>query len=163
MPELTASMLRERVHYTPETGCFILIAGKKAGHVAGAPHPRGYVQMTVPGHPRTVLAHRVAWLYVHGVWPDGEIDHINGVKTDNRIANLRIVSRQLNNQNLKRAPRTNKSTGVLGVWNYKPGKFIVSLTNEDGRRVRIGVFGDLPSAREASLSARRQMQSGFTL
>ena len=51
---------------------------------------------------RQYKAHRLAWFYVHGEWPDGEIDHINWVKNDNRICNLRVVTHSENMQNTRR-------------------------------------------------------------
>jgi len=55
--------------------------------MAGSVHSTGYVRIGVDGGKYT--AHCLAWLYTHGVWPSDQIDHINGNRSDNRIANLR--------------------------------------------------------------------------
>ncbi|MGV8823023.1 HNH endonuclease signature motif containing protein [Methylibium petroleiphilum] len=166
--ELTAQRLRELLHYDPETGVFTraiqLSPRAPAGVVVGGISPRGYVQMGVHQAGNHV-AHRLAWLYVHGCWPTGEIDHINGVKTDNRIANLRDVSRTVNQQNRVAALRTNRSTGVLGV-ERKPGNaarpFLVRI-RADGKRVRIGSFDTIEAASEAYIKAKRALHEGCTL
>jgi len=59
------------------------------------------------------LAHRIIYAYIHNIWPSDTIDHINGDKTDNRWKNLRLVTQQENNRNLKL--RSNNTSGVIGV------------------------------------------------
>lgn len=68
-------------------------AGRPAGTIVGS----GYMHVTIKSHP--VSIHRLIWAYVHGYWPTNDIDHINGVRTDNRIVNLREVSRAVNLRN----------------------------------------------------------------
>lgn len=89
MSELTLERVKELLHYDQETGLFYWNA--KRGRcaklsVAGSWNSYGYRRIKVDG--RGYPAHRLAWLHVHGRWPQGEIDHINGIKHDNRIANL---------------------------------------------------------------------------
>lgn len=89
MSELTLERVKELLNYDPETGLFSWNA--KRGRcaklaVAGSWNSYGYRRITVDG--RGYPAHRLAWLHVHGRWPQGEIDHINGIKHDNRLANL---------------------------------------------------------------------------
>lgn len=100
---ITADELRETVIYIPETGEFFRkwkTPNRNTGPI-GSLSSRGYLEIGVNG--ARYLAHRLAWLHVHGVWPIGVIDHINRVQTDNRIANLRDVSQAENNLN---RPRT---------------------------------------------------------
>jgi hypothetical protein len=88
--KLTAERLRERLHYDAETGVFTRRVGSghaHAGDMAGSVHSTGYVRIGIDGGKYT--AHCLAWLYVHGVWPSDQIDHINRNRSDNRIANLR--------------------------------------------------------------------------
>jgi hypothetical protein len=88
--KLTAERLRKRLRYDAETGLFTRRVGSghaHAGDMAGSVHSTGYVRICIDGGRYT--AHRLAWLYVHGVWPSGQIDHINRNRSDNRIANLR--------------------------------------------------------------------------
>ena len=88
--KLTAERLRERLHYDAGTGVFTRRVGSghaRTGEMAGSVHSTGYVRISIDGGKYT--AHCLAWLYVHGVWPPDQIDHINGNRSDNRIANLR--------------------------------------------------------------------------
>ena len=88
--KLTAERLRERLRYDAETGAFTRRVGSghaRAGEMAGTVHSTGYVRITIDGGKYT--AHHLAWLYVHGVWPSDQIEHIHRNRSDNRIANLR--------------------------------------------------------------------------
>lgn len=93
---LTPEKLRELLDYNPVTGKFFWGSGPRFGREVATPHIRGYLRVHVAG--RAYLAHRLAWFYVHGEWPAHVIDHINCVKTDNRIANLRSVTSAENNR-----------------------------------------------------------------
>ena len=112
--ELTAEDVRRELNYDPETGEFTRKTsffktriGERAGSISKS---TGYVVIAVCG--AQYLAHRLAWLYVYGCWPSLHIDHINGEKTDNRIANLREATNGENMQNQRRA-RSNSKTGLL--------------------------------------------------
>ena len=86
---LTAERLREQLRYDAETGVFTRRVGSghaRAGDMAGSVLSTGYVRIGIDGAKYT--AHCLVWLYVNGVWPD-QIAHINGNRSDNRIANLR--------------------------------------------------------------------------
>ena len=113
--ELTQKRVKELLSYDPETGVFIwnICRNRLApvGGIAGADTSNGYRRIVIGG--REYLAHRVAWFYMEGYWPEHEIDHINRVKNDNRWKNLRHVSRQCNLRNQKLS-YVNKS-GVTGL------------------------------------------------
>jgi hypothetical protein len=88
---IDAKTVRELLDYCPETGIFTWKVGREP---AGYKHKyHGYIVLTL--FDKRYMTHRLAWLYVHGEWPSGEIDHINLEKTDNRIANLRIAGMDL--------------------------------------------------------------------
>lgn len=108
--------LKELFFYNPITGVFVRLVDApraRAGSLAGIKATcHGYAKIRLDG--KQYLAHRLAWLYQFGTFPNGEIDHINGVRNDNRIVNLRVANKSENQQNLKRA-RCNSVTGLLGV------------------------------------------------
>jgi hypothetical protein len=112
---------------------------------------------------RKHLAHRLAWLYVHGVWPTHQIDHINGDHSDNRIANLRDVPPRLNKENLRKAQRNNR-VGVLGVRALIGGapRWTAGIC-VDGERRYLGTFYSLDEAQAAYLKAKRALHEGCTL
>jgi len=113
--ELMQQDVLSLLDYNLETGVFTWrndAGHRKAGKMAGAKDVHGYTIITI--NEKAYKAHRLAWLYCHGGWPEHSIDHINGVKDDNRIANLRDVEHPLNLLNVRRPYRTN-SSGFLGV------------------------------------------------
>lgn len=119
---ITADRLRELVHYDPISGVFTRLNITRGAHVkSGNKRIDGYVSLYLDGKAR--YAHRMAWLYIHGELPALYLDHINGDRADNRIANLRHATRAENAQNIGMAYRNNKSSGVLGVYPSACGKW----------------------------------------
>lgn len=159
---ITADRLRELVHYCPETGIFTHLQNRgrvKAGAIVGS-NSRGYIVICVD---RVLYgAHRLAWLYVHGHLPSGDVDHIDGNKSNNQISNLRDVDRSTNLQNQKRASNRNKSTGLLGVSKRGNGTFR-SYIQIDGKYVSLGTFKCAKEAHEAYLAAKRIHHKGCTI
>jgi hypothetical protein len=132
--------------------------GWRAGDVAGTVNNNGYRLIRV-GDGR-YRAHRLAWLYTHGAWPTGEIDHINGIRDDNRLANLRDVTVSVNQQNRKRAA-SNGSTGLLGVSTAKARYRAAIALN--GRTTYLGSFDTAEEAHAAYVTAKRELHEGCTL
>jgi hypothetical protein len=130
MRPIPLDRLKELFRYDPETGDFIRLkspsksANTSLNSVAGGPDGLGYIRIRIDGH--KYRAHRLAWLYIHGAWPENQIDHINGNRSDNRISNLRDVTRGENIQNQKSARIDNK-TGLLGVSRLPSGKYKASI------------------------------------
>lgn len=125
---LTAAELREILCYDPETGVFTrrIQTSKriKPGDVCKTVAANGYVIISVKA--RRYTAHRLAWLYVHGEWPIGMLDHVNGVRTDNRIANLRLATQHQQNGNLR--IRSDNKSGFKGVcWDKRQQRWRVTL------------------------------------
>lgn len=160
--ELDIDLLRSLLAYDPQTGriSWLVNRGKrvKAGDLAGSVNSRGYLQVKVCQ--RNFTSHRLAWAIHHGAWPEGEVDHINGVKTDNRIANLRDVPRTLNAQNILRGRRNNKQ-GLLGV-SPNGDRWKASIRHE-GRQVHLGTFDTTHEAHAAYVAAKREFHPGGTL
>lgn len=144
----TQERLKELFHYCLDTGVFtrLVTVNKraKAGDVAGAVMQKGYLFIGVDMG--RYLAHRLAWVYVHGYWPEHEIDHINHQPGDNRICNLREVSHHCNSKNQK-MKRSNKS-GISGVsQDRRRGVWRVYI-NHNGKQVWGGYFHCIEKATE---------------
>lgn len=116
-------LLHELLDYEPTAGGFVNKTNRASNARVGQPagyveKKSGYIRIGINGY--QYLAHRLAWVHIHGNFPEGEqpfIDHINGKRADNRIANLRCSSSGENNRNQKKNSR-NKS-GVVGVGRYE--------------------------------------------
>lgn len=151
---ITQEYLKERLDYNPETGKFVWITNlhkRRIGTEAGHIQHDGYVKIFLEGKPRS--AHRLAWLYVYGELPEGEIDHINRVRHDNRISNLRDVDRLTNHRNKKLDIRN--SSGVSGVhWNKGLGKWMVRI-GVNGTRKHLGYFENF----EKAVKIRKQAEA----
>lgn len=113
-------------------------------------HSTGYACVRVGG--RVLLAHRIIYAIVYGEMPKGEIDHINKNRMDNRIENLRDVSRSENMHNYKK-PETNTS-GFIGVSWYAPTQKWCAYINVDYQRIYLGYFENFEDAVEARKLAK---------
>lgn len=131
----------------------------KAGAAAGNINAGGYLQLEVCGFPTT--AHRVVFAIVFGRWPNGEIDHIDGNKINNRPSNLREASRKVNAQNIRKAKKSN-NLGFLGVSPGRRGKFRASL-RVDGKQRYLGEFDTPEKAHAAYLTEKRKHHPGGTI
>lgn len=161
MPDLTAERLRKLLHYDPETGIFTRTANRgntKVGWVAGSLDNRGYRCVTVDG--RRYKCHRLAWLYVYGVWPSGVIDHVDHNTDNNRISNLRDTTLSQNMQNMQnRRKNVNNTSGYRGVWWYPPlGKWC-SKIGYQGSRKHLGYFDSPDAAYAAYLAAAARLHT----
>ncbi len=153
---ITQARLKERVNYCLETGIFTWLTteGPRAriGATLGSLNTWGYLQCHLDK--RRYLLHRLAWLYVHGVLPSHQIDHINHIKTDNRMANLRDVVQSVNQHNLRK--RVDNSTGVTGVyWDKHSQKWAAKICVA-ARLLNLGRFVDKDDAIAARLQAERK-------
>lgn len=168
--ELSLEVLTANVSYDPETGVFTRVKSHPkrkylAGSTTGVLRPDGYLQIMIEG--KIYLAHRLAWLYMNGSMPDRNIDHINGVKTDNRISNLRDVAQCVNLQNLHRARKNRKSSNFLGVSYSNKGSCLARPYRArivvDGRELSLGTFSTEQEAHEAYLAAKRIHHEGCVI
>lgn len=122
------------------------------GDIVGRLNAYGYVHIKVDS--KMYLAHQLAWLYSYGVWPTGPIDHINGVRNDNRLINLRECAASQNQQNIRKA-RSHNELGVLGV-HQQYNRFGAIITSE-GKKYWLGTISTVELAHEAYLSAKRKL------
>jgi hypothetical protein len=141
---LTAEILRTLVRYVPETGEFIRIAAptRSAGKLLNKPakayiNDNGYALISL-GRVWRFRAHQLAWLYMTGEWPSGDIDHKNDIRHDNRWENLRAATRSQNIGNA-RIPHDSLS-GVKGAtWDKNRGKWLSQIVFQ-GRHIYLGRF-----------------------
>lgn len=156
--QLSAERLREVLSYDPTTGIFTWVKHNNrapTGSVAGSYDADGYRNISIDRLP--YKAHRLAWLYVYGVEPECQIDHINCVRDDNRIENLRVATHQQNQRN--RACKS--SSGYKGVYLHKPtGRWNARITT-DGRDTSLGYFDTAESAGAAYAKAARERYAEF--
>lgn len=150
------SELLRVLHYNPLTGLFIWKVipnryDKKIGDQAQIIDSRGYCHVRLFG--RSYLAHRVAWFHINGKWPSNQLDHINGVKSDNRIANLREATAQQNA--LNNTVYSNNQSGRTGVSLVKRRKKMKwqAFIRRDRRLYHLGYFDSFEQAALARRNA----------
>lgn len=107
-------------------------------------------------------AHRMAWLYMTGEMPEDQVDHINGIRTDNRWCNLRAANDRLNCEN-KHGPQSNNTSGYRGVWWSKINSRWIAEIWVNGKKNRIGSFTCVHEAGKAYLEAKRKLHEGCTI
>lgn len=152
---LTQDKLKAILEYDPETGDFTwkIMTGSrtKVGGIAGTVYKNGYIGMSVDRH--RLYAHRAAFLYMLGYIPAGQVDHTNGIRTDNRWDNLVAVSHRDNTRN--RCLAKNSTSGVMGITWDRMGKFFTASIHVDGRRKHL-YCGDMLSAIAARKRAEKE-------
>lgn len=157
--KLTHEQLLATLRYEPTTGEFHWLvhlgrggAGKPAGSIDG----HGYRCIGIRGH--DYKAHRLAWFYVHGTWPDLCLDHINGDRADNRLANLRQATPAQNNANAKQRSDQPVAKGV--TFRKQLGKWQASIAF-NGASSYLGVFNTPAEAASAYAAAAQQLYGEF--
>jgi len=159
---ISINELRDYLSYNETTGIFtrrISRGGRsRAGDTAGSKKSTGYINIHIDK--KFYKAHRLAWLYVYGAMPLHEIDHINGVRDDNRICNLRDVKKSGNQMN-QRSARSDSTSGYLGV---KPsrGRFQARIT-VDRKQIYIGTYKTPEEAHTAYVSVKRKLHETCTI
>ena len=156
---ITQEHLKSLFNYDEQTGLFFRFGSDKP---VGSFIPKtGYVRINI-GLGKIRFAHRLAWVYYYGLSPLGEIDHINGNRSDNRISNLRDVSRSENQWNQRKAQKQT-SSGFLGVgWHPQSKKWQASIQVK-GKSKYLGLFDDPALAHEAYLAAKRVKHETCTI
>jgi len=149
-------LLKQSLDYNPDTGIFTwkirLSNNTHIGGVAGGLDKQGYVQITVYG--KYYLAHRLAWFFYYGKWPEGIIDHKDTIKHHNWIKNLRDVTPTINSLNRIKSNSNNKLK-LLGVSYHKlMNKYVAKITVQ-GKQKHIGYF---PTSELASIARIKALQ-----
>ncbi len=161
---LTAAEVRAALDYDPKNGTFtrrwqadksVQWNAHYPGKSAGTRTHEGYIQISV--NDRRYRAHRLAWLHFHGEWPDGEIDHIDGDRANNRIANLRLATRSQQTANARR--RKTNTTGYKGVSFSRLDGCYRAYIKHEGRSQCLGKF-DTPEEAHAAYVAAAQEHFG---
>jgi hypothetical protein len=165
MSELTHLRLKQILNYDEVTGLFTWIkpvcrGRAKHGGVAGTKNKRGYIIIRIDG--AFYKAHRLAWLYTEGKWPDNEIDHIDGNTSNNARSNLRDITHRANCQN-KRKANSNSELAILGVKTVKKTGRFRAVIGVDYKQVHLGSYATVDVARAAYIDAKRKLHEGNTL
>lgn len=155
---LTQQKLKQLLHYDPDTGFFTRTKGAYKGNIAGS-LINGYVSVGVKdqvqkgGKTTYHLAHRLAWLYMTNTLPNQPIDHLNGIRSDNRWENLQAKSQSENLLGYQR-PRLTLS-GVRGVYWCAKAKAWTASHSKQGKATYLGMFNTVADA-EIALEASRK-------
>lgn len=139
MDDLTQAYLKSILRYDPDTGHFTWIKSRRSylvGKTAGTIRSDGYVQISIFSNLH--LAHRLAWLYIYGEFPENDTDHINHIRNDNSLVNLRSCTRAENNRNSTK--RCNNTSGFKGVhWSKCANKWKAEV-GHGGKVIYLGIF-----------------------
>ena len=157
---ISAEELRRRLHYNPTTGVFTRVLatiGKREGSVAGTTRPDGYIQISIDR--RFYPAHRLAWLYTKGVWPAHLVDHINGDRSDNRLANLRPATNSENLRNSRRNVRN--KCGFKVVSRSRNGRRWLAFIRVDGVNTNLGTYDTAEQAHRIYFEAAQRHFGSF--
>ncbi len=163
---VTPGRIRELYNYDPETGIFTrrVKTGRSTvvGEAVGSLALNGYLRITVDNV--RLLAHRAAWMYSMDEIPDGDIDHINGDRQDNRLCNLRKATRSENMQNERRS-RAGSKSGLLGAfWHSASGKWMARVRIPGGHGYEyLGLFETAEQANAAYIAAKRRLHPFNTI
>ena len=147
---LTQGRLKELLHYDVETGRWTWLQSyhkRRLGADAGSIYESGYRYLTIEG--KAYRSARLAWFYVHGGWPVGVMDHLNGDRDDDRLANLRVVSVRENTQN----KRIHREGRLYGCSFHKPLQKWKAAIQVDKVVKHLGYFATEREAHECYLAA----------
>lgn len=156
-------VILNRYDYNPQTGIFIFKNTPRchrylSNKIAGCLDREGYIRLRINNH--IYYAHRIAYLYFHKeIIDDKRIDHINGIKNDNCISNLRIAYGSENQENVKRAGRNNK-LGVMGVSKTNENTYRAQILI-NGKPTHLGCFKTIKEASQVYQRAKIKHHKGY--
>lgn len=157
---LTQQELKRLLSYDSETGIFYWRVKRGPARPGTACNYRnranGKERIKIRIKNRLYAAHRLAWLYFYGEWPNGPVDHINRIPTDNRIVNLRLATHQQNAANSTHPKRGNRYRGVYFCY----GKWMAQISHK-GKSIYIGRFETEEAARAAWVEVAKRLRGEF--
>lgn len=156
-PTISVEDARSRLSYDHATGTFTRLVSHGPKPVFLRETKKGYLKIDLMG--RRYFAHRLAWYLHYGEWPETMIDHINGDRGDNKIANLRLADAAQNAANAKRY--ASNTTGFKGVTERRPGEFRARI-HKNGKPISLGTFSTPEDAHAAYLRAANDLYGEFT-
>lgn len=161
MKLVTYSKLIEVLDYDQNTGVFRwakkVANCVKISQLAGTPSAQGYLRIRIDG--QLHMAHRLAWLYVYGKWPEKFLDHIDGDRLNNSIENLRPATASQNQHN-KSVGKHNK-LGIKGV--SRQGRKFRAMIRTPGKHVTLGLFDTAEEAKQAYDRASAALHGDFAV
>lgn len=162
MKELDIALLHSVLRYDAVTGILTWVKTKypeRLGKEAGGFDRNGYRRIEFAG--KMFLAHRIAWAMHYGAWPDCHIDHINGIRDDNRISNLRLCNFAGNRANSKL--NSNNTSGYRGVvcrWPHREKSWRAQIKHQ-GKLIYIGAFSSPEEAHAAYAKKAAELHGEF--
>lgn len=152
---ITQDYLKQILNYNADTGIFIrkvISTRNKIGDIAGGINSNKYIEIRVKG--KKYKAHRLAWLYEFGEWPRGQIDHIDGDRSNNRIINLRTVNPRGNSQNRE----IHRNGHLVGTnWAAHANKWMARI-KIDGKTKYLGYYDTQELAHDAYLLKLKELK-----
>lgn len=149
---ITQERLKQLLNYDPDTGLFTSVLKCKP---VGSLSEKGYVRLNLDK--RLYMAHRIAWLYTTGEFPEIEIDHVDGDRSNNKWSNLRLATRKQNMENTSLF--CNSTSGHRGVTWYKRNQKWGATAFHNGKRYFAGLFD---TKEEAAIAAKKLRDELFT-
>lgn len=157
---ITQQYIKQLFHYDEQTGIFTRLVKRGAAHVgdvAGSKTWSGYISIYIDG--KNYRAHQLAWLYVHGVIPDTDIDHINRIKSDNKMSNLRLASRSQNNINS--GIHSHNKSGFRGVYFCTERQKWAAHIKHKGKKIHLGRFSSADEANQRYIEEAKRLYGEF--
>ena len=155
---LTQTQLQEQFYYNKDTGLFTCIKTKRT--TSTKTNTDGYNHIYVNN--KLYKNHRLVWLYVYGYFPKNCIDHINGIRNDNRLCNLREATKQQNSHNQKNK-HSHNTTGFMGVDFHKASKKFRARLRLNTKEIHLGLFDTPQIAYEKYIEAKRKYHQYCTI